>query len=106
MQTISIMKKLILSLATATLLFTTMPSQASTEPAPITAPVVSAEVTALLTRLDEIMAMDKSSLNRVEKKELREEVRGIKSELKRLDSAVTLSVGALIIIILLLILLL
>jgi hypothetical protein len=40
---------------------------------------VPAEVKVLLNRLDEIKAMDKSSLN-LQKKELRKEVRAIKAE--------------------------
>lgn len=67
---------------------------------------VPAEVKVLLNRLDEIKAMDKSSLNSTEKKELRKEVRAIKAELKSTGNGVYLSVGAIIIVILLLILLL
>ncbi|MFV8370106.1 hypothetical protein [Flavobacterium sp. LB2R40] len=67
---------------------------------------VPAEVKVLLNRLDEIKAMDKSSLNSAEKKELRKEVRAIKAELKSTGNGVYLSVGAIIIVILLLILLL
>lgn len=67
---------------------------------------VPAEVKVLLNRLEEIKAMDKSSLNSAEKKELRKEVRAIKAELKSTGNGVYLSVGAIIIIILLLILLL
>ncbi|OAB29409.1 hypothetical protein SAMN05444395_10618 [Flavobacterium fryxellicola] len=67
---------------------------------------VPAEVKVLLNRLDEIKAMDKSSLNSVEKKELRKEVRAIKTELRSTGNGVYLSVGAVIIVILLLILLL
>jgi VIT1/CCC1 family predicted Fe2+/Mn2+ transporter len=43
--------------------------------------------------------MDKSSLNSSEKKELRKEVREIKSELKASGNGVYFSVGAIIIII-------
>lgn len=67
---------------------------------------VPAEVKALLLRLDEIKAMDKSALNASEKKALRKEVRAIKTTLKSTGNGVYLSVGAIIIIILLLILLL
>ena len=67
---------------------------------------VPAEVKALLLRLDEIKAMDKSELNASEKKALRKEVRAIKTTLKSTGNGVYLSVGAIIIIILLLILLL
>jgi hypothetical protein len=67
---------------------------------------VPEDVSKLLTRLDEIKAMDKTALNRSEKKELRKEVRAIKSELKEKRHGVYLSVGAFIIIILLLVILL
>jgi hypothetical protein len=67
---------------------------------------IPAEVRTMLNRLDEIKAMDKSSLASSEKKELRKEVREIKSQLRSSGNGVYLSVGAIIIIILLLILLL
>jgi hypothetical protein len=68
--------------------------------------VESAEAKVLLTRLDEIKAMDMTTLNSTERKELRKEVRSIKSQLSDMGHGVYLSVGAIIIIILLLILLL
>ncbi len=58
----------------------------------------------LMNRLIEIRDMDKSNLTRVEKKELRKEVKEIKKEAR--NRGIYLSVGAIIIIILLLILLL
>ena len=67
---------------------------------------VPAEVKTMMNRLEEIKAMDKSSMTRVEKKELRKEVRTIKTNLRSSNSGVYLSVGAIIIIVLLLILLL
>ena len=67
---------------------------------------VPAKVKVLLNRLDEIKAMDKSKMSSAEKKELRKEVRTIKTELKSSGNGVYLSVGAIIIIVLLLILLL
>ena len=67
---------------------------------------VPAEVKIMINRLEEIKAMDKSSMTAVEKKELRKEVRTIKSSLRSSNSGVYLSVGAIIIIILLLIILL
>jgi len=66
---------------------------------------VPAEVKVLLNRLDEIKAMDKSSMKSSERKALRKEVRAIKSELAATGNGVYFSVGAIIIIILLLILL-
>lgn len=65
-----------------------------------------AEVKVMYNRLEEIKAMDKSSMTSVEKKELRKEVRTIKASLRASSNGVYLSVGAVIIIILLLILLL
>ena len=60
----------------------------------------------LMQRLEEIKAMNKSELTRLEKKALRNEVRDIKKEAKEIKGGVYLSVGAIIIVILLLILLL
>ncbi len=60
----------------------------------------------LLLRLDQIKAMDKSTLTGTEKKILRNEVKEIKKELKVMSGGVYLSIGAIIIVILLLILLL
>jgi hypothetical protein len=65
-----------------------------------------AESKVLLSRLDEIKAMDKSTLNSKEKKALRKEVRTLKTNLAAINGGVYLSVGAIIIIVLLLILLL
>lgn len=67
---------------------------------------VSAEAKVMMDRLEEIKAMDKSSLKSSERKALRKEVRAINANLKTLGNGVYLSVGAIIIIILLLILLL
>jgi hypothetical protein len=66
----------------------------------------AARAEVLVNRLNEIKEMDKSEMTRAEKKELRKEVKAIKSELKATGNGVYLSVGAIIIIILLLILLL
>ena len=65
-----------------------------------------AEVKVMFNRLEEIKAIDKSSLNSSERKALRKEVRTIKSTLNSNGHGVYLSVGAIIIIVLLLILLL
>lgn len=104
------MKKLALCLMTAFMLLSILPAQAAAEGRPIsntaTPAAVPAEVTVMLNRLDEINAMDMSMLAKTQKKELRKEVRGIKSELKAVGQGVYLSVGAIIIIVLLLILLL
>jgi len=61
----------------------------------------------MLQRLEEIRSMDKSTLTRAERKDLRKEVREMKKEAHRDQiKGIYLSIGALIIIILLLILIL
>jgi hypothetical protein len=60
----------------------------------------------LQNRLDEIKALDKSTLTHSEKKMLRREVKEIKKELATASGGVYLSVGAILLIALLLILLL
>ncbi|MCZ8196296.1 MAG: hypothetical protein O9267_01660 [Flavobacterium sp.] len=61
---------------------------------------------AMINRLEQIKSIDKSNMTRVEKKELRKEVKSIKANLRSTGNGVYLSVGAIIIIVLLLILLL
>jgi hypothetical protein len=74
--------------------------------APVTKTEVPKEVRArqIETRLIEIRNMDKTNLNRAEKKDLRKEVKSLRREARR--GGIYLSVGAIIIIILLLILIL
>ncbi|WMJ74812.1 hypothetical protein RCC89_16780 [Cytophagaceae bacterium ABcell3] len=74
---------------------------------PATTEVVSKE-DQLMERLQEIDEMDKSELNRKEKKELRKEVRGIKKELKaeQRGPGLYISGGALLLAIVLLLVLL
>lgn len=60
----------------------------------------------ITNRVEEIRHMDKSDLSRAEKKELRKELRELKSQARAMGGGVYLSVGAIIIIILLLILIL
>jgi hypothetical protein len=105
------MKKLTIYLMMMVLslnMFPVQMSAAETDPITVTAnpKEVPAEVKIMLARLDEIKAMDKSSLKPNEKKALRKEVRAIKANLASTGHGVYLSVGAIIIIILLLILLL
>lgn len=106
------MKKIALLLITATLLLTFQPyqSNAATAPTPTTSvapkPVESEKAKTLTLRLDEINAMDKSTLSSSEKKSLRKEVRSIEKQLKEMSDGVYISVGAAIIIVLLLIILL
>lgn len=64
------------------------------------------ELNRIISRVDEIKAMDKSNLSRAEKKELRKELKEMKKKANAMGGGVYLSVGAIIIIILLLILIL
>lgn len=64
-----------------------------------------AEVRVMLDRLEEIKDMDKSDLERSEKKALRKEVRAIKTQLRTTGNGIYISAGALIIILLLIIIL-
>ena len=90
-----------------TLSFLPLQSNAAIDTAPnpivISKPVESAEANALVLRLNEIKAMDKSALSRIEKKALRNEVRSIQKNLSDNHGGVYISIGGLIIIILLLI---
>ncbi len=65
-----------------------------------------AQLGRIVSRVDEIKSMDKSDLSRSEKKELRKELKELKSQARAVGGGVYLSVGAIIIIILLLILIL
>ena len=67
---------------------------------------IPADVKAKLARLDEINAMDKSTLTRSEKRALRKEVKAINASLKSNGNGLYLSLGAIIIILILLIILL
>lgn len=60
----------------------------------------------LNARLIEIKKMDKRGLSAIQKKELRDEVKAIKSELKANGGGVYLSLGGILLIVLLLVLLL
>lgn len=75
---------------------------------PLTPPVrenSEQRVHQLERRLEEIRSMDKNTLSRAEKKELRMEVHAIKKEMKTMTGGVYVSIGALIIIAFLLIIL-
>jgi hypothetical protein len=106
------MKKLMLSMMTACMLLSIFPVQlhASTEPHAVPLPAgnapATAETTVMLARLNEIRAMDISTMAKAEKQQLREEVRAIKKDMRAANDGVYLSVGAIIVIILLLILIL
>lgn len=105
------MKKLIFVIATAFMLLTFIPSQVKAEKDSCSTTLVEpknlelAEANALITRLNEINEMDMSNLSSPEKRELRSEVRTIKSELNELGGGIYISVGAVIIILLILIIL-
>ncbi|MEL7589343.1 MAG: hypothetical protein AAGU19_21695 [Prolixibacteraceae bacterium] len=115
------MKKLTITLGTAFMLFLICPPQLKADNEPTKAPITAteavrlAESEAMVLRLKEIKAMDISTLKPEQKKELRKEVRSIKSELKANSESTAIegrqggffiSVGAAIIIALLLIILL
>ncbi|PKP26242.1 MAG: hypothetical protein CVU03_04290 [Bacteroidetes bacterium HGW-Bacteroidetes-2] len=94
---------LLLSLGT----FST-PMMASEKNIAIPAPTpkeIPAHVQNMLNRIDEIKEMDRSTLTRSERKELRKEVRDINKEIRSTGNGLYLSVGAIIIILLLIIIL-
>jgi hypothetical protein len=105
------MKRPTILLMTALLLLTIIPAhlKASPEATPAsqasTQSAESARANVLITRLNEINAMNKSTLAPSEKRELRKEVKGIKKDLRQMGSGVYISVGAIIIILLLILLL-
>ena len=111
------MKNLTLGLFAAfvLILFIQSPVKASTENVSV-AIVSTADMSVLVARIETIRAIDFSTLNASEKKELRNELRTIKTELKKsnksdvvathVDGGIFLSVGAIVVIILLLILIL
>lgn len=73
---------------------------------PTESTMTPAELQVLMDRLEEIKGMDRTSLTKAEKKDLRIELRDTKEEIKRNSGGVYLSVGALILVIVLLIILL
>jgi hypothetical protein len=105
------MKKIIFGAMTVCMLLSAIPVQlnATTTSAVPSTPaktIPSAETTVMMERLYEIKAMDIASMSSAEKKQLRKEVRTIKSDMRAATDGVYLSVGAIIIIVLLLILIL
>jgi len=104
------MKKLIVTIAAALLLvaFTPIQSKASEKnPTSISSTATeSAEVKALINRVNEINAMDRSAMSKAEKKELRKELRSIKREVNDHShgGTVYISGGVILLIILLIIL--
>lgn len=106
------MKKLTLSLLIVVNTFIFLPTTLLgdggkvTDSLTLVQPIDSSNSMELLARLEEIKAMDMSAMSRVEKKELRKEVRSVKKQLGDNHDGVYLSVGAIIVIVLLLIILL
>jgi|SRR5688572_31292205 len=103
------MKKFMLCIMTAVLLLTFNPTPSvAAEATPISTPVSNPadaeKVKAMVNRLKEIDAMDKSNLSSSEKRVLRKEVRGIKRDIQR-STGIYVSVGVLLLIIILLLIL-
>lgn len=71
-----------------------------------TTSVVPAEAQKLISRLEEIKAMDKTTLTKPEKRKLRKEVRKINKNLRVVNGGIYVSVGAIILVALLLVILL
>ncbi len=104
------MRKLIfhLTLLCLFLLTVSVPLQAKDKigSASVNTEAEAAKAKVMLSRLDEINAIDKSTLNSAEKRQLRKEVKALKSNLNELGGGVYISVGAILLVIILLILLL
>lgn len=102
------MKKIIFCLLTASLFVTFIPNELKATPYPVKtqSSSQSAEAKVLINRLEEIKSIDKSTLNKNDKKLLRKEVRSIDSRLRALSGGIYISVGAVILILILLIILL
>ena len=103
------MKKKIYFLATALLLSVASPAVMAKTSKPAEASLTEQQQNRLEkieNRVLEIKTMDRSTLTRQERKDLRNELQGMKKEAKAMSGGVYLSVGAIIIIILLLLLLL
>ena len=108
------MKKLVLCLSLTFLSMTFLPVQSiyasekekTTTSVPASKPAESQEAKVLTGRLNEINAMDKSKLSTSEKKNLRKEVKSIRTRLKDISGGIYISGAAVIVIIVLLIVLL
>lgn len=101
-------KKLLKTALVVTCISLSMPaiSNPLTPVTEMTDPAKAGKVVDPMVRLQEIKDMDRSSLSRTEKKELRKELKEMKKEIRSSKSGVYLSIGAIAIIILLLLLLL
>jgi hypothetical protein len=76
---------------------------------PVTKPpetTESVEAKTLTLRLDELKSMDMSKLKSTEKKDLRNEARSIKRELKTISGGVYVSAGVLIVVLIILVIVL
>jgi len=104
------MKKTVFYLMLIVLLLGVFPNTAiASENAPInttpTSKEVPIEIKTMLDRIYEIKEMDKSNLSSSERKELRKEVRDIKTKIRASGNGLYISSGAIIIILLLIIIL-
>jgi len=111
------MKRITVLLLTILLSFSLVPSYATLETTPTTATTSSTDAATansaekaasqvLISRLDEIKAMDKTNMSSADKRVLRKEVKSIRKTLRYEHGGIYLSLGAIIIIVLLLIILL
>ena len=106
------MKKTIYCIMAISMLFALSPLQGSTlttDPpvgTTVPAPANNAAAAALVARLEVIKGMDKTTFTKAEKKNLKAEVKEIRTKLNATGNGIYLSVGGAIIIILLLILIL
>ncbi|WP_337040637.1 hypothetical protein [Emticicia sp. 17c] len=75
------------------------------DPAKNAEKIESAEAKAILARLEEIKAMDKSQMTSKEKRQLRKEVKTLRTKMAQIGGGVYISAGALIVILLLILLL-
>lgn len=83
------------------------PGRSKKEIAAMTPAEKEARIAAITKRVEAIRAMDRSALNKTEKKELRKELRSLNKEAKIVGKGgIYLSVGAILVIILILILIL
>jgi arginase family enzyme len=103
------MKKLMVCVVTAVMLVTSTPVQSKTENNSIQISATeteSAELKALIKRVNEINAMNRSTMSRAERKEIRKELREIKKEVKRHGGGTVYISGGLLMLIVVLIILL
>jgi hypothetical protein len=102
------MKKLFVSIAATLLLvaFAPIQSNAASEKNPNSIENASPEVKAMINRVNEINAMDRSAMSASEKKEIRKELRTIKREVNRNHGGTVYISGGVILLIIVLIILL